>query len=475
MSWPRGCGVRCLYILLSLTGFRYTVAQEPIASPIDISGKADIRQYQFLAPVLQNAQVVSLTESIHMTHEFPLVRIGMVRWLHENLGYDVVAMEGSPEDLWVSQDAFLRDPSHLEQSTSGLFGIWNTTEMQQLFAYESSTWTSEDPLYITAYDIQPGTGRSSQGMRVFLLLAHALAQYAPAPADLNIQLWSADLGLLSGACSQFQPQDAEKIQHAIDILQRWVNRAAPSVDQMYPRLPHGKVLRLIPENLRDSLALCQTARSDGKITAALYKRTRDQLAAQFALRLKRAAPNSKLILWAHASHLFYDADGRGNTSVGELLHASLGPRLYTIGTFAQAGSAIMLFSDWRNIIGYGRIWGVSSSLKRILGGTCGNICFFDLRGVSPDSPLSKPQHVWFESTPVLALTLSRDFDGIVWVKTVHPPTMSLPRILAYCSAPYWVIVVLVLTLIGGVALLAGLTIYRRRRKSQPRLDVVSAQ
>ena len=109
------------------------VAQAPAAHAMDIADGADPAQYAFLSSVLKDAEVVSLAESIHMTHEFPSARIGMVRWMNEHLGFRMLAIEGSPEDLWVSQDAFLRDPANLAESTSGVFGVWNTTEMRAAF------------------------------------------------------------------------------------------------------------------------------------------------------------------------------------------------------------------------------------------------------------------------------------------------------------------------------------------------------
>jgi erythromycin esterase-like protein len=399
-----------------------------------------------------------------MTHEFPPARIGIVRWMNEHMGFQMLAIEGSPEDLWVSQDAFLRDPANLAESTSGLFGVWNTAEMRQLFAYEAGTWHTGHPLYITAYDIQPGTGRESRGARVFQLLALRLTQYAPAPAGFDATAWAGELGLLSDACSEFKPNDAAKIEADIALLQEWIDRAAPSVKAAFPGVPHAAALRLVPANLRASLALCQGYVSGRASGAVLYKPTRDRNAAQFALRVKEIAPGQKLMLWAHASHLFYDAEGQ-STSVGEILHAALGPRLYTIGAFVESGGTIMLFSDWNNVIGYGRVWGVSGALKRELDRGCAEICFFDLRDVAAGTAVAQPEWVWFEALPK-RMTLAKDFDGIIWVRQVHSPRMPFSALLALCTPRYWrwlaVYVLALLAVCGGVLLIA-MRIGRRRR------------
>jgi len=401
---------------------------------LDLADGADEAQYGFLTAALKGAEVVSLAESIHMTHEFPLARLGMVRWMNEHLGYGVLAMEGSPEDVWVSQDAFLRGPADVADSTSGLFAVWNTAEMRRLFAYEASTWGTRHPLYITAYDIQPGTGMGSRGARVFELLAGRLAQYAPPAKGFDQAAWVDSLNPLTMTCGAFKAEDAERVGEAIGALQEWIGRAAPAVDAAFPMVPHGTALRLVPENLRASLALCEQYVGGGASGAALYKPTRDRNAAQFALRLKAVAPGQRLILWAHVSHLFYNAEG-WTTSVGQILHAELGPRLYTVGAFAAGGGTLMWFSDWNDIMGYGRVWGVSNALKRALDGGCPAVCFYGLRGA--DGVLSRPERVWVEAWPFQRMALAKDFDGIVWVRDVHPPEMTLRELVASCTPRYW--------------------------------------
>ena len=310
-------------MLLFLTGAE--AAPQPNLRSIDSADYADSRQYGFLTPILNKVEVLSLAESIHMTHEFPLIRIGMVRYLNENLGFHTLALEGSPEDLWVTQDEFLASPDKgVSQAMAGIFGLWNTPEMEQLFRYESATWSTSHPLYLTAYDIQPGTGDGTQGLRVFQMLLERLRTYSPPPPDFDEGKWLHAVGLLTSACAGYRPSDEAMVGSAIDSIERWITAAAPNVEKRYLNLPHAAMVRLIPTNLRASLSLCKVVNSP-KRDWRLYKRTRDTLAARFVLALKTSAPGGKLMLWAHNSHLFYD-DAKESTSVGEILHSMLGPR-----------------------------------------------------------------------------------------------------------------------------------------------------
>lgn len=103
--------------------------------PINRKDFTNPGQFSFLAPLLKDVEVVSLAESIHMTHEFPLVRLGIVRYLNEYMDFHVLVMEGSAPDVWVAQDVLL-DSAHTHQdckrALGGFFGLWNTSEMQKV-------------------------------------------------------------------------------------------------------------------------------------------------------------------------------------------------------------------------------------------------------------------------------------------------------------------------------------------------------
>lgn len=456
--WSR----RLCTVAIFLLGGMLPAIMAQRAEPIDL-GEQDDRQYSFLDPLLRNVEVVSLSESIHMTHEFPLARLGVVRRLNGNSGFNVLAFEGSPEDVWVSQDAFLKNQGDLHDSTSGLFGIWNTDEMRAIFAYERDSWSTGHGLYVTAYDIQPGTGKGSGGERVFEMLQEHLAQYAPPPSGLKATTWNAALIPLTAACTSYKSSDKPAAEQAIGILEQWIAVAAPRVDAAYPTLPmHAEALRLIPQNLRMSLSLCETVGGSehGSRNWQEYKQSRDRLSAQFAMLVKNAAPKQRLILWAHLSHLSYDADGT-NTSVGELLHQALGPKLYSIGTFATGGGTIVLFSDVNEDFGYTRLSGISKGIRVFTNEACAEVCFTDLHNLPAGSPLAGRQSLWVEAKDEI-LPLTAEVDGVIWVKDVHPPRLPLLLLFIFAGKHY------IPHAIALMVLLAGIIVWRAYRRRQRR-------
>ena len=234
--------VLSLVISVGLNGGQFSRADAPTIHPIDSKNYTDPNQFAFLSGTLNGVEVVSLGESIHMTHEFPLVRLGIIRYLNENMGFHVLAMEGSAEDIWVAQDRFLNSPhssADAEDSQKGLFGLWNTPEVRQLFEYEAASWTSANPFYVTAYDIQPGSGNNSHGTEVFRMLSERLKGYAAAPQGLDVAQWMNDLGAITHGCNDYQPSDQARVEKAIQNLQQWIDAAAPEAQKRFPKIPHS--------------------------------------------------------------------------------------------------------------------------------------------------------------------------------------------------------------------------------------------
>ena len=108
------------------------------------------KQYSFLSPIVNDKEVVLLGESIHLTREFPLVRIGMIKYLNQNHDFNVIAMEGGAADYWAAQDILFsseKNESDFTEALSAFPFIWNTPEVQELIAYQASTLQSENSLY----------------------------------------------------------------------------------------------------------------------------------------------------------------------------------------------------------------------------------------------------------------------------------------------------------------------------------------
>jgi len=450
---------------LDLCSRQAKAMRAPLIYPIDRNDFTNPSQFTFLGSVLKDVEVVSLGESIHMTHEFPLVRLGVVRYLNENLGFHVLVIEGSAPDVWVAQDRLLRSArtaQDAQQALDGFFGLWNTSEMQKLIKYDAESWQSSHPLYIAGYDVQLGNGRGSQGLDVFEQLLDRLMAYATPPKGFDPAQWMHNIEPI---VAKYQVEDRASVEAAIQTLEQWISRAAPEIEKRYPDVPHASALRLLPINLRAALQF----RDDlAKPNSQGYQGLRDINAAGYVLQLKNAVAGQKIMLWAHISHLHNDSD-QGTAAVGGILQRSLGPRLYTIASFAESGGAILIFPSGSNEdIGYGRVHGERGDLGQRLSGLSKQDYFLDLRslpaGPSADSVFWTQQPLWVEAGQS-RLIITRQFDGIVWIKSVHAPDLT-PFVLVVSIIHYRRALILIgisVALIIVLVLLYLFVRWRRRR------------
>jgi hypothetical protein len=156
------------------------------------------------------------------------------------------------------------------------------------------------------------------------------------------------------------------------------------------------------------------------------------------------------------------------TSVGEILHGTLGNRLYTIAPFAQSGGTILIYDDNKDDVGYGRVHGEFGALGQRMGQLSRGDFFLDFRqtGISAgnDPMFVKPQPLWVESGR-WSLAVARDFDGIIWIRTVDAPDFPFAKLIVFSSMHYTTeLEALGVVVVLGIVLLI-VRRFRRRRRS----------
>ena len=133
-----------------------------IATPRPLANDdADLRP---LADVLADARVVQLGEQTHGDGTAFLLRTRLVRFLHEQLGFDAVAFESGFYECQAVQAALSTASISLHEAIDrGVYPIWaESRQMQHLFAYLRGTHASARPVEFFGFDVQfshPSTRR----------------------------------------------------------------------------------------------------------------------------------------------------------------------------------------------------------------------------------------------------------------------------------------------------------------------------
>jgi erythromycin esterase len=385
--------------------------------PIRSTSAADTNfdDLQFLKGVLGERRLVQLGESGHGVAEFDSVKVRLIQFLHQQMGFDVIAFESG---LWECHraDELAGDLSAESLMRQCIFGVWHTEETLPLFEYIKSTRVAGRPLTLAGFDTQFSS--SSMNARPAELRA-LLEAVDPALAESAYALDSELVRLVllgrDDARAQISGKVAEmtagyeEIADVIDRQQARLERAFPS----RPLLPRvmGQAMRMAPSLVR-SLA--------GSTTQ--YGAIRDAgMADNVTFLLEQLYPGRKILVWAHNYHVQHDTTElpAGSVSMGHHVSRRHRDDLYTIGLFMYWGQAA-----WNDR----RIYTVSApapnGLEALLGRASAPAAFVDVlgQGRSPGTewmyqPIATKSWGFYDEV----LTLRRQYDGILFVDEVHPP------------------------------------------------------
>ena len=393
------------------------------AAPLDLDAPYAADDYRFLDQAIGSASIVQLGESLHITAELPRMRTRFVRYLHEQLGFDTIALEGSLVQAWLAEEELARTGDVSRAQAIALFTLWNTPAMRELIAYVASTRATPHPLYLTSFDEEIGASAAYDGVDgVVTALFDALRAYAPAPPGLDdLRGGLARIVRCGGDYDELAEHRIAALS-AIGALAEWTRAALPHVTPA----AHAAALARIPDTFLAMVQLCTRAEGMGD----MWQELRDELNADHVLELRdRVSASHKIIVWAHHSHVAYDSTGRNVPSMGQHLRERVGRQVYTIGTFAGSGRVITgeLFGERRlpTIRKFG--------IERMLGAVGKPAYFVDVSRL----PMTDPAAGWstvqtsrLETFYRRATILAGDFDGAIFIARVHP---------SYFSGAHWLI------------------------------------
>ncbi len=472
MSVMQNVRVRLSAGLLGLAVFMPAAAIDSSVVPIDLNQPYRPTDYAFLDAAVGPRPVVALGESIHVTREMPLVRQRIVRYLHEQKGFNVLALEGSLMDAWTAQEHVYANGNPGAAAAQlftreALFGLWQTEPMEAVVAEALKPASGAPPIYLTSFDIQPGMARayggsSEQSLGAFLAAVSALE---PSMSKKQLHEWTDRLSP-SLECKSSQT-DAQ----ALSDLEHWIDGPAAIAASSNRSSMHVAVLKLVPTMLNYRLQQCSNWLGANK-SMKVYQQSRDAFNAKLALALLADFP--KMILWAHHSHLNYNSQGESIPSMGQHLHLALGDKLYTIGVFALDGAA-MDTSKVDDAKGLCVVTALAAkplpddarfSVERSLAALSKSDFFIDLKNAP--AALAQPGFSRLETTGRMHTVLSRDFDGAIFLHEVNGAVLDfLPRPLnAAISLVGWIYQHIIFAALSVLLLVAAITRWFVRLRSR---------
>jgi len=388
---------------------------------------------QFLKQVIGNRRLVQLGESGHGVREFNMAKVRLIRFLHEEMGFDVIAFESGLFECWKANELAASSTAELTMRRCP-FGVWHTDEVIKLFEYIRETKSTARPLILAGVEVQMSSTQM-QFKYAPPILTEVVGKIDQAYAARLAVLEDGFYGEYSAASSSapFEPARRAEIMGALDdrmgysakydSLQVFLDANASALAAAYSTNPG---IPLVARQL--AFSRVQTILSGKATTLNAGSTTRDRgMADNVDFLLDRLYPGKKVMVWAHNAHIMHartsmtmiGAPITYPQSMGSFISTRRRGDVYTIGLFMYRGFAANNAGQ-----SYSIRPPLPGSLEATLYRARKQWTFIDMLSQSRTAANSWmfdpiPAKEW--GTQEVRFVPRAQFDGILFIDTVNPP------------------------------------------------------
>ncbi|MDM5250756.1 MULTISPECIES: erythromycin esterase family protein [unclassified Lysinibacillus] len=271
-----------------------TVGQQNIPS-------SNFEDLEMLKPLLQDKRIVFLGESSHGTAEFSLAKTRIIQFLHQEMGYNVLAFESGMGNAMNAQGQI--DKQSAQQTMkNAIYPVWWSKETLPLFEYAKKTQKTDKSLKLAGFDVLQQNAFTNGDWLQNSQLAKQFSEVEEQLAD-----WS--FGKDLKGYQKVKPS----IINVYKQVKSQVQLKEKELKAAYPSEPH--IVKLMERTLADrirfadeyvELSIQSNIDSEQHNYASFYKTMewRDQAMMENLLWLaEEVYPTEKFIVWAHNDHI----------------------------------------------------------------------------------------------------------------------------------------------------------------------------
>lgn len=298
-------------------------------TPIESLTSTSFNDLQFLKPLLKERRIVALGESSHGVAEFSKMKIRLIKFLHEQMGYNVVAFE-APMQPCERSERRASETGAERAMRDCLFQVWHTADNVALFEYIASENAAGRKMRVVGFDIQ--SGELSEGFEEELTRLGG-----PGGSVLAARIGEVEQQL-AGKWRQLTDAKAKAVLPIYQAASK-----AIAARQTEPGLPPAVASRLGYLALQMRGREADLSSRMQSLTLPARVEARD---AAMAENLEYLAANDlkedKIIVWAHNFHMARQGTKDAATrQMGSRLAEAFGKSYYALGLVMGRGEGGM--------------------------------------------------------------------------------------------------------------------------------------
>ena len=289
-----------------------------------------------LKQYLNDRSLVQLGESSHGTKEYSLIKVRLIKFLHEEIGFDVIAFESGFFECFYTYENIDNYTSEQALNNSIYSTVWGTEGVLELFEYIKQTQSTEHPLILSGFDLH-GSGENYDKRSDFLYDMLSKIDTLYAEEVLNFDNYVLTTGLYN---HNYLISNEDSIKSKYLEIISFIDQYIDQLINYYPDQEYYPIF--IKQSINTTIA-------NVKCRIAFYEYNKDEayfvrdsaMASNISFLKEKLFPDKKIIIWAHNYHIAHDPDHmawyNNARNMGNWLVEKYREELYTIGLYMLRG------------------------------------------------------------------------------------------------------------------------------------------
>lgn len=253
-----------------------------------------------LREILKGVRIIMLGEATHFDGTDFLAKTRLIRFLHSELGFDVLAFEAGIYQMRLAWEAFRAGVDPQEAFSKGGLMWARSVQVEPLVRYVSHSLSTDRPLELAGIDYQLWGAELPRDLREFLERKDIATPFAD-PNSPESEILAAMSEIRFRREQQARPDSAMKVRFVESLVQAAdeIGKLEPTREVMFwqrvlvnmAQYARGPVLRMFDE-------------SEGMVARdrqMMLARDR-QMAENLIWMAKEYYPDRKIIVWCHNGH-----------------------------------------------------------------------------------------------------------------------------------------------------------------------------